>query len=114
MNLAWMDAPWLAGRRVAYWGDLDTWGLDMLARARGHVPQLQALLMDEALFDAHAAAHAVPEPLPAGEASPAGLLAAEAALYGRLCNAPRGRLEQEFLPLATVHAAVRQWVSAAS
>lgn len=40
LNLSWLSAPWLQERNVAYWGDLDTWGLAMLARARLHVPIL--------------------------------------------------------------------------
>ena len=39
-------APLLRGRAVAYWGDLDTWGLHTLASARSHLPHLQAPLMD--------------------------------------------------------------------
>jgi hypothetical protein len=31
--------------RSGSWGDLDTWGLQMLATARGDRPQLRALLM---------------------------------------------------------------------
>ncbi len=50
LNLGWLAAPWLQERTVAYWGDLDTWGLHMLAIARGHVPHLHALLMDRATF----------------------------------------------------------------
>ena len=53
LNLGWLAAPWLRGRSVAYWGDLDTWSLHMLASARGHLPHLQALLMDRATFDTH-------------------------------------------------------------
>jgi len=48
LHLDWLAAPWMRDRRVAYWGDLDTWGLRMLAMARSHLPQLTALLMDSA------------------------------------------------------------------
>lgn len=47
--------PWLFGdavglgrpSRVLYWGDLDTHGFVILARARGLFPELQSVLMDE-------------------------------------------------------------------
>lgn len=39
--------PWLAGLPVDYWGDLDTHGLAILSRLRGHLPQVRSLLMDE-------------------------------------------------------------------
>lgn len=55
LDLACLDAPWLQGRAVAYWGDIDTWGLAMLARARTAVPALTALLMDEATWREHGA-----------------------------------------------------------
>ncbi len=45
LNLGWLAAPWLQERSLAYWGDLDTWGLRMLATARHHLPHLHALLM---------------------------------------------------------------------
>lgn len=34
LNLNWLNTPWLQHRRVAYWGDLDTWGLHMLTTNR--------------------------------------------------------------------------------
>jgi hypothetical protein len=47
--------PWLFGNhansgrpdRVLYWGDLDTHGFVILARARGLFPELRSVLMDE-------------------------------------------------------------------
>src|SRR5690606_16053872 len=66
LNLAWLAAPWLQACDVAYWGDLDTWGLAMLATARRHLPQLHALLMDRSSFDAHVQ-RAVAEPVHATE-----------------------------------------------
>ncbi|MCZ2406739.1 MAG: DUF2220 family protein [Burkholderiales bacterium] len=106
LNLGWLDAPWLRERHVAYWGDLDTWGLHMLATARGHLPLLRPLLMDRACFDAHAA-HAVAEPAPAPP--PATLLPDEMALDAHLRTLAHGRLEQEFLPPALVARALQDW-----
>ena len=39
LNLGWLAAPWLQERSVAYWGDLDTWGLHMLGTARSHLKE---------------------------------------------------------------------------
>nr|MBP6599272.1 hypothetical protein [Giesbergeria sp.] len=108
LNLAWLIAPWLQACDVAYWGDIDTWGLAMLASARRHLPQLHALLMDRATFDAHAE-RAVAEPVQASELSQSGLLAHEVALAQHLRTLDKGRLEQEFLPAEAVACAVRQW-----
>ena len=108
LNLAWLTAPWLQACDVAYWGDIDTWGLAMLASARRHLPQLHALLMDRATFDAHAE-RAVAEPVPASDLLPDRLHPHEAALAQHLRTLDKGRLEQEFLPAEAVACAVRQW-----
>ena len=108
LNLAWLAAPWLQQRQVAYWGDIDTWGLHMLARARSHLPQLQALLMDRTTFDAHTRA-AVAEPLPAPYPEPGSLPPEEAALDAYLRTLDSGRLEQEFITPAAVESAVLGW-----
>ena len=107
LNLAWMRAPWLAGRRVGYWGDIDTWGLAMLAQARSHAPHLEPVLMDRALFDQFAAAHAAPEPLHAPLPSACMRLNdAERALDAHLRGLAKGRLEQEYVPSAMAGAAL--------
>lgn len=33
-DLSWTEAEWLARKKIAYWGDIDTWGLHFLAKAR--------------------------------------------------------------------------------
>ena len=109
LNLAWLSAPWLQQRNVAYWGDQDTWGFAMLAVARQHLPGLHALMMDRDTFEAHAAV-AVTEPVHAVEsAAYRGLLAHEADLAQHLRSLEKGRLEQEFLSAATVSAAFQKW-----
>lgn len=109
LNLGWLSGPWLRERQVGYWGDLDTWGLHMLAIARGYLPHLQPLLMDQAVFDLHAHL-AVAEPV---HAPPQSALPAqpsdEAALDAYLRRLERGRLEQEFLPADVVARAVSDW-----
>jgi hypothetical protein len=108
LNLGWLAAPWLQSHPVAYWGDIDTWGLAMLATARSHLPHLHPLLMDRTTFDAHAHL-AVPEPV-AAEGEPSGIwLPAEAALHTHLRTLVRGRLEQEFVPTQVVTDAVTLW-----
>lgn len=109
LNLGWLAAPWLQGRSVAYWGDLDTWGLHMLAIARGHVPQLRALLMDAATFNAHQPL-AVAEPVHAPDVVSGTWTPEQKALDAHLRAQDKGRLEQEFLPTDAVHLAVRAWM----
>ncbi|MGP1684812.1 MAG: Wadjet anti-phage system protein JetD domain-containing protein, partial [Giesbergeria sp.] len=108
LNLAWLAAPWLQASHVAYWGDLDTWGLAMLATARRHLPHLHTLLMDRDTFDAYA--HLAVNEAVACDALPFDALHPhEAALAQHLRSLERGRLEQEFLPAHAVAAALRGW-----
>lgn len=109
LNLSWLAAPWLQQLKVAYWGDLDTWGLTMLATARQHLPHLHPLLMDRASFDAHAD-KAVTEPVHANEAPLGVLSSAETELLQYLRTLDKGRLEQEFLPTDMVAAAIDAWL----
>ena len=108
-DLAWLQAGWLRDCRLGYWGDMDTWGLQLLARARRQQPHLQPLLMERTLFDRHAATLAVVEPNPADAHPPAELDAAEQAFYRYLSGLEKGRIEQEFLPANSVAEALRQW-----
>lgn len=109
LNLTWLAAPWLRDRQVAYWGDIDTWGLHMLALARGHVPQLQALLMDRATLHAHAGA-AVSEPVLAPTLARNALQPEQVLLDADLRRLAQGRLEQEFLAPAWVQNAILAWM----
>lgn len=113
LNLGWLAAPWLQSRQVAYWGDIDTWGLAMLATARSHLPHLHPLLMDRTTFDAHAHL-TVAEPVHASAVNVSPELSGmwppdAAALDQHLRGLARGRLEQEFLPPEVVAQAVRAW-----
>lgn len=113
LNLSWLKAEWLTYKDVAYWGDLDTWGLAMLARARKYRPGLTPLLMTCAIFDEFGYGKAVQEPYPASPEPSGDLTPEEAALYSRLLEQERGRLEQEFLPATAVHAAIEHWLESA-
>ena len=108
LDLSWMTAPWLAARQVAYWGDIDTWGLQCLSHARAALGRLESLLMTEETYEAYHQ-HAVPEPVVAGEDVPSDLVDAEAKLYRRLLRETHGRLEQEFLPASLVRQHIEQW-----
>ena len=108
LNLGWLAAPWLQERSVAYWGDLDTWGLQMLATARSHLPHLQSLLMDRTTFDTHQHS-AVNEPVHASVPASLALYSDETLLDGHLRTLEKGRLEQEFLPSDIVQQSVRAW-----
>lgn len=110
LNLSWMRASWLAGKKLAYWGDVDTWGLTMLARARELQPTLMPLLMNKEIFDAFARESAVQEPQPAESIPLAGLTSDERTFYGELLRRNEGRLEQEFLPDRVVHSSIFQWL----
>lgn len=109
LDLHWLASAHLAGKQIGYWGDMDTWGLLMLARARLHQPAVEALLMEQELFEQHSPGNAVVEPAKALESAPPGLLADEADFYRYLLVQERGRLEQEYLPKAQVELALRKW-----
>ena len=109
LDLSWLGARVFERKRIGYWGDMDTWGLLMLARARLHVPDLEALLMDRALFEQFSDGCAVPEPATAGAKPPEGLTVSEASFYCYLLEQQNGRLEQEYLPVNEVQRVLRAW-----
>lgn len=111
-DLQWLASAHLAGKQIAYWGDMNTWGLLMLARARLHQPAVEALLMEQELFEQHSPVSAVVEPTKALGSAPPGLLADEADFYQYLLVQERGRLEQEYLPKVQVERAIEQWARA--
>ena len=109
LDLAWLRADWLRERQIGYWGDMDTWGLCMLAHARKLQPHLTPLLMDQPLFERCSGTLAVPEPINAGPVPPEVLTGTEQAFYRHLLNQDRGRIEQEFLPGHIVAEALSKW-----
>lgn len=110
LDLAWLCADWMRERNMGYWGDMDTWGLRMLAHARQLQPHLTPLLMELPLFDALADPLAVPEPINAGPVPPDGLNDSEQRFYHHLLAQAKGRIEQEFLPQNIVGNALLRWV----
>ncbi len=102
------DIPWLQGRSVHYWGDLDTHGFAILDELRGHLPQARSFLMDRQTLLAHRA-------LWVEEADPcastlARLTEEEGQLYDDLRRdrlGPRVRLEQERISFGYLQRALR-------
>ena len=57
-NIAWVAAPWLAQKRVAYWGDIDVEGLAIFSDVRARLAEnrqtsVSALMMDKATLELH-------------------------------------------------------------
>jgi len=99
--------PWLAERRILYWGDLDTHGFAMLSQLRAAFSHTTSLLMDRATLLAHEGQW-VREPKPTNARLP-GLNEAEHALYVDLIEDRYGiavRLEQERIAFSAVRAAL--------
>jgi len=107
-DLSWTEAEWLSTKRVAYWGDIDTWGLQLLARARKAIRRLDPLMMTCEIFERFADL-AVAEPVVAGTAVPTDLSESEQSLYKQLLNEARGRLEQEILPEELSRVTILNW-----
>ena len=71
-DLNWTTADWLGRKHIAYSGDIDAWGLQVLANARAAIGKLDALMMTPEIFEQFADS-AVPEPIAAAIQVPAGL-----------------------------------------
>jgi len=113
LDLSWIGSPLLDGKSLAYWGDMDTWGLLMLARAKCARPDITPLLMTRGFFDKYAKHSAVPEPVVAQAIAPQGLDPVESDFYRHLITRDNGRLEQEYLPADQVGAVLREWRNSA-
>jgi len=107
-DLEWTRSDQLNSKSVAYWGDIDTWGLQFLGKARRNLPELKALLMTAEVFESNRAATVV-EPVVAAVDCPDGLVESERQLYSQLLEEQKGRLEQEFLSTQVVEQALRRW-----
>jgi hypothetical protein len=90
------QVPWLKGREVFYWGDIDTHGFAILDSLRAFLPNARSFLMDRETLLAHPSLW-IDEPAPCDK-DLARLTALEAALYQDLRTdrlGKRVRLEQE-------------------
>jgi hypothetical protein len=111
MDLQWLTSPAFDNKNIGYWGDMDTWGLLMLANVRRHRPDVTALLMNQTIFEQYATGSAVKEPVSAQETPPEYLTATETNFYRFLLNQSSGRLEQEYIPVEAVAHILEQWTS---
>lgn len=111
-DVAWLEGDWASTKQVAYWGDIDTWGLQLLARARKAIRHLHPLMMTSEVYEQFGHL-AVAEPVVAGTEAPADLSQAEQRLYRQLLQEPRGRLEQEFLPDELCRTTIQTWAGGA-
>lgn len=99
----------LTGRRVFYWGDIDTHGFAILDRLRSRVPAAESILMDEATLTDHRP-HWVSEPAQA-KAELRGLTPEETNLYADLLSGrwePAVRLEQERVRFSRLTSALEE------
>ena len=109
-NIAWMSAPWLTAKAVAYWGDIDSAGLSILSEVRSKLSSVVPLMMNRATVIAFKD-RMVPEPdSPTGE--PPALTPEELHLFRQLRAGEFGhaRLEQERIPGDYVQGAVDGWL----
>lgn len=114
LDLSWLQSPALTNKNIGYWGDMDSWGLLMLARARSCCPDLVPLLMNKSLFDHYPDGRVVSEPVPAQPDPPKSLTNDEAEFYLYLLSQQCGRFEQEFLPAHEVENAMLVWAGTPS
>lgn len=108
-NITWMQASWLANKRIAYWGDIDSEGLAILSLIRGKLDHVCALMMDEATVLTFQD-RMVGEPNSVFQ-EPSALLPEERMLFRslRAGNYANTRLEQERIPLDYVTKVISQW-----
>lgn len=104
------SVPWLATCEVLYWGDIDTYGFEILSRLRGRLPHIKSILMDRRTLLSHRD-HWSDESSPTRRPLPH-LTEAEQSLYQDLISDVHGmgvRLEQERVRFSWVHDALLQW-----
>lgn len=93
-NLSWLQSSGWRDKQLFYWGDLDSWGLAMLANAQQYQAHIVPVMMDRATLLQHQA-HSVIEPNSYRQ-TPIGLTAEQQQLFTEL-QSQSIRLEQEFL-----------------
>jgi hypothetical protein len=112
-SAALTGVPWLLDREIVYWGDIDTYGFDILSRLRSSLPHIRSILMNRETLLFHRAHWSL-------ENSPtrrplAHLSDAEQALYQDLISDVYGmgaRLEQERVRFSKVQEALVPWTRA--
>lgn len=94
---------WVAAAEQLYWGDLDTYGFQILGRLRAALPDVRSVLMDVATLTAYRGL-AVTEPVPFRGAI--GYLTAEEHRALAMLRTGDLRLEQERLPADAIRQAL--------
>ena len=109
-NVSWMDANWLKSKQVAYWGDIDSWGLNILSDVRAKLNTVKAIMMDSETIKQHED-RMVLEPKPL-EYLPQCLTESEAHLFLDLKNRhyANTRLEQERLSPDYIRNKLNAWL----
>jgi len=110
-NVGWMNAEWLKGKNLGYWGDIDTWGLAILSDARALAPGLVPLMMDEGTLDQFK--DRMVEEVEKYPSTPDHLGKAEMNLFNNLKNNifdNKGRLEQERLSVDYCNRHLEKWL----
>lgn len=110
-DVSFLRAPWARDRRLAYWGDIDTWGFHWLSRARALCCDLPSLMMDAQtfrLFKHRASSEPTSCPHP-----PAAELTASEIEALRLIGSgpPHNRLEQEYLSEEHISHSLHHWAT---
>lgn len=110
-NVAWMEAVWLKSKNVAYWGDIDTWGLSILSDVRSKLSTIKVLMMDQKTLDKH-------KNRMVGERTsvnnlPKFLTDSEARIFSNLKNTDKfaSRLEQERLSPDYIKSRLEAWIN---
>ncbi|MEJ2042782.1 MAG: DUF2220 family protein [Reinekea sp.] len=111
LDLSWLSSKTFYSKRVIYWGDIDTWGFQMLAAARLSKPELESVLMDQATFEQCKDNSSVIEPVKAENVSQSTLTQEEKTFYKALQNLEKGRLEQEYIPAELVEVALLKLIN---
>lgn len=110
-NLIWMRAAWLATKKVAYWGDIDSEGLSILSDARSKLSTITPLMMDiETVENYQERMVAEPDSV---LKEPVALTERESVLFRQLRSEKYAnkRLEQERLPMEYIVKNITCWIS---
>lgn len=92
------NSIWLKNKQIIYQGDIDTWGLKILANYRKHFPNMQSILMSQEIFEKYYN-YVSTEKTPYNEC-PVELKETEKSLFQYLIEQKKekSRLEQEYIP----------------
>lgn len=105
-DLSWLQHKSLGDKKIGYWGDLDSWGFQMLAKARNYRHQVESILMDlTTAKQNHSLAVEEPTNATVGDC----LTRDEQQALEFLEQQPLGRIEQEFLAADIVQEALLNW-----